>query len=338
MKKTTRTTLGTAAFSAVFAVLAALPAHALTVSPPIFRDGLNDLNPGDTSIQVLRIENESPEPITVYPVLRNFTADKAEGGEPQFYDANENPDGTALAKWISIDLKPITLEPKQKANLPFTVNVPKDGVQPGGHYGAILLSTTPPEEGGKIGIASQLGVLIIANVTGDVRELGAIAEFGFKEKKLWYNYLPVDFSLRFENDGNTHLTPVGNVFITDWTGRQAAVLMVNEDARNVLPRSIRKFDFGWRRGNAPEGSGFMAEMKREWSNFAIGKYKALLVVNYGKSNQVLSEEREFTVWPWRLMTAFGIAAVLVVLMFVGLMRTYNKAVIRKYEIQKGKKT
>lgn len=338
MKKLSRITFGAAAFTAFFALATVLPAQALTVSPPIFRDGLNDLNPGDTSIQVLRIENESTEKITVYPILKNFTADKAEGGEPQFYDADENPDGTALAKWISIDLKPITLEPQQKANLPFTVNVPKDNVQPGGHYGAILLSTTPPEEGGKIGIASQLGVLIIANVTGDVREIGAIAEFGFKEKKIWYNYLPVDFFLRFENDGNTHLIPVGNVFITDWTGRQVAVLTVNEDARNVLPRSIRKFQFGWQRRAAPEGTGFVAEMKKEWANFAFGKYKAQLVVNYGKSNQVLSQEREFTVWPWRLMTVFGLAAVMAILIFVSLMRAYNKAVIRKYELQKGRKT
>jgi hypothetical protein len=335
MKKMTRITLASAAFTAFFVALSAMPASALTVSPPIFRE--DGLNPGDTAIDVLKIENESPETLTVYPLVKNFTADAKEGGEPQFYEADENPDGTALAKWITIDTSPITLEPKQKANLPFTINVPKDGAQPGGHYGAILLSTTPPEEGGKIGIASQLGVLVLVSVTGDLREAGTIAEFGFAEKKLWYESLPVDFFLRFENDGNTHLTPVGNVFVTDWTGRQVAVLKVNETARNVLPRSIRKFDFGWQRGPVPEGEGFFADMKREWANFAIGKYKALLVVNYGKSNQVLSGEREFTVWPWRLMTVFGAAALVVVALFVLLVRAYNKAVIRKYEIQKGKK-
>lgn len=331
MKKSLSLMLGVAIIMVCF-IVGTEPTNALTVSPPTFT--YEDLNPGDTVLDVLKIENESPEPLTIYPIVKNFTSDKAESGEPQFYGAEENVDGTALAKWITLDPKPITLEPKQKANLPFSINVPKDGAQPGGHYGAILLSTGSPEEGGKVGIISQLGVLILVRVSGEVREAAAIAEFGFKEKRLWYDSLPVDFFLRFENDGNTHLRPIGSVLITDMFGRRVATVSVNEEMRSVLPRSIRKFEFGWRKAPTPDGEGFLADLHREWRNFAIGKFRAQLVVNYGRTNQLLSEEREFSVWPWKLMTVFGAGVLLVILLFATLMRSHNKAVIRKYELHK----
>ncbi|HTM68740.1 MAG TPA: DUF916 domain-containing protein [Candidatus Binatia bacterium] len=307
-------------------------AQAVTISPPYFD---YSLNPGDTVLDVVKVYNEDDRPITLYPMLVNFTYKEGdEAGTPSFYPADQDPVGTALAKWVTVDTKPITLQPKERANVQFAINVPADKVQPGGHFGAIMLSTEPPNaEAGKIGIASRIASLLFVKVSGEIREQASIAEFGFKEKKLWYNYLPVDFYARFENSGNTHLRPVGNLFITDWMGRQVASIKINESFTSVLPLSIRRYDFGWRHVNAPEGA---SELWKEWHNFALGKYKATLVLNYGASNQVLSEEREFSVWPWRLMSIFGAAAVIVLLFAYLLMRAYNAAVIRKYELSKAK--
>lgn len=322
---------------AVFGMLAAglvlfsaAPAEALTIAPPTFD---YSLNPGDTVLDVVKLFNESPEPLTVYPILKNFTSDKKEKGEPQFYDADKDPDGNALAKWITVSVKPITLAPQQRGNLEFAINVPKDGAQPGGHYGVILLSTIPPSEAGKVGIASQIGALILVNVSGQVSEAGTIAEFGFVRKQLWYNYLPVDLFLRFENDGNTHLRPTGDLVITNWYGRQVASLKVNEDFRSVLPKSIRRFGFGWQRSPVDPGD---PEIVKEWKNFAFGKYKAMLILTYGSKNQVLTETREFFVWPWRLIAAFAAGALILIALLVLLVRSYNKAIIRKYELVKKK--
>ncbi len=323
----------------VFALAAAMflaPAHgakALTISPPTFD---YTLNPGDTVLDVIKVYNESPEPLTVYPILQNFTSNKEEGGEPQFYPADQNPDGTALAPWITVEQTPITLEPSQRANLSFAINVPKEGVQPGGHYGAILLSTTPPTESGKVGIASQLGVLLLVRINGDVKEIGTLPQFGFKHPQIWYNHLPVDFFIRFENDGNTHLRPTGNLFIKDWMGRQVAAIPVNEDFRSVLPNSIRRYEFGWKKLPNLEGKDFMSELKNEWRNFALGKYRAQLVLTYGSNNQILSEEREFTVWPWRILCIAGAGLVVLILLVTLLMKAYNRAVIRRYERDKAK--
>jgi len=319
----------------LFAVLL-LPrgASALTVSPPYFDFALN---PGDTVLDVIKVYNESDaETVTYYPVLLNFTADEAEGGSPEFYPADEDPMGTALAPWITVtDTGPITLGPKERANIQFAINIPTDRVQPGGHYGALLLSNEPPDpEGGTVGIASQVGVLILLRVSGEVREVGRIAEFGFRDPQVWYNYLPVDFFLRFENAGNTHLRPTGNLFIENWYGRQVAALKVNESFGSVLPNSIRRFTFGWQNFDLDKG---VSELLKEWRNFALGKYKATLVLNYGFSNSVITDERVFYVWPWRLMTVFGVGVIAALILLTLLKHAYDISVIRSYEKRQKKK-
>lgn len=334
MKTRLTTYLGLAASALFLTLLPTLGAQAITISPPYYD---YHLNPGDTVLDVIKVYNEDPFPLTFHPQLQNFSFKKGEeGGTPLFYPADQNPDGTALAPWITVSsTATITLQPGERANVPFAINVPKENAQPGSHFGAIMLASgAEGAEDGSIGISTKLGSLVFVTVSGDVKEQARIAEFGFKNPKLWYNYLPVDFFLRFEDYGNTHLRPTGNLFIKDWMGRQVAAIKVNPEFSSVLPNSIRRYEFGWKN---PVSDPSWSELQKEWHNFAFGKYKATLVLNYGQANQVLSDEREFTVWPWRLLSILCAAVIFILLLVTLLMRVYNKAVIRKYELEKAKK-
>ncbi len=311
-------------------------ASALTISPAFIDQSLN---PGDAVIQTMILFNETATPLTLYPQTANFTAGDEETGSPKFYDANEDPYGTALAKWITLETgdTPIELQPQQRISLVYTINVPMD-VQPGGHFGALILGTQPPgvKDTG-IGIEHQIGQLIFVRVSGDIKEQASLAEFGFKNPKVWYNTRPVEFFVRFENSGNTHLRPTGNLFVKNWWGKQVASVVINGDFKSVLPHSIRRFEFAWGgTGGAikKEDLGLIEGLVQEWQNFAIGKYKANLVLTYGAESKVISDEREFTVWPWRLMCAGGVVLLLVLLFFALLMKLNNLAVIRRYERMK----
>lgn len=321
--------LGGTVFSLAMSVIPFAGASALTVSPPFFD---YRLNPGDTNLDVIKLYNESPNELKVWPILQNFTADDQEAGNPVFYAADKDPKGTALAPWIKVDPTPIVIPPLQRANLTFSVNVPKDRVQPGGHFGAILLSMQPPNIKEGVAVGGQIAALILVNISGDVREVGSIAEFGFKAPRAWYNYRPVDLFLRFENSGNTHLRPVGNVFIKDFMGRQVETLTINSDFRSVLPQSIRKFEAGWvGYGDTEPAKSQWEELKREWNNFGFGKYTATLVVNYGSKNSVITDERVFYIWPWRLLVAGGALLLMLLLLLNFGGKAWKKSVIRQYE-------
>lgn len=301
-------------------------AKALTISPPTTDF---QLNPGDTGLGVIKLHNEQKAPITVYPIIENFEADNKEGGTPRFYPANEDHNGEALAEWIQMDTKSVTLQPDQRMSIPYSINVPANDAQPGGHYGAIVFSTQPPKQnGGSVGVTQQIGSLILVNVSGDVKEVGGIAEFGFQNPEVWYNYLPVDFFMRFENSGNTHLRPTGNLFIKNWLGQQVASIPVNSDFSSVLPLSIRRYEFGWANVQNDEN---WSGLEKEWKNFAFGKYTATLVISYGSSNHLVTEQRVFYVWPWRILTITGIGFAVLIALLVFLKHVYDQGVIKKYE-------
>ena len=327
MKKFFTKFLAAVGMLAVFAPL--VPAQALTLSP-LYVD--YHLNPGDTVLDVIKIYNGDPEPSTFHIQVANFAnISNDETGVPDFYSSTENRNGTGLASWVKVTGgdQTFTLAPQERMNLPISITVPKNA-QPGAHYGGVLMVAGAKPKGGEVGITSKVGSLIFINVSGEVIDRASIAEFGFKEKKLWYNYRPVDFFVRFDNSGNTNLRPAGNLFIKNWYGRQVASIQVNEKLGSVLPKSIRRFEFGWGSKNSDK-HGFLDELGKEWHNFAFGKYTATLFLNYGSKNQVLSQERVFYAWPWRLMLIAAVLLLVVLFVLRTMGKSHDKAVIKRYE-------
>jgi hypothetical protein len=320
----------------VIAALAAFgflarPAEAMTLFPPSFDF---TVNPGDTIKDVLRVFNEDPFPITLQPQPYNFTfvaGDETEG-TPDFYPAGEVRDGHELAPWIEIeDVGPMVIAPNERVNIPFTIQVPKDAV-PGGHFGAVHMATVAtdqPVDRPQVGIKAATAVLIFVRVNGE--RLDALSVEQFSGEKTRYDRLPVDFTVRVSNTGSTHLRPTGNVFITDMLGRQVASIQVNPAFRSVLPGSARRFVETWQKRRLPDDT---SEFVKQWRNFAFGKYKATLILNYGPDNNLLSAEYTFWVVPWMALLAYAGGIVLILLVVGYGFRGYNRLVIRRYEAMK----
>jgi hypothetical protein len=311
-------------------VMGPLQADALTIAPAYID---RSLNPGDTLVESMQVMNDQSESVTVYPTVFNFTSGDDEQGAPSFYPGNEDPLGTALAKWVTLSIDRLVLAPQQRASVLFTINVPQDA-QPGGHYGAVALSSSPPigaNSGGVVGVNYQLAELVLVTVSGEVRERGGVAEFGFDQPKLWYESLPVSFFFRYENSGNTHLRPTGELVITDWLGRRAASIRVNEEYKSVLPMSIRRFQSRWGEDlkDDESGTGFFTGLAREYSHLALGRYKARLYLDDGPRQKVLVGEREFSVWPWRVMVVGTAVAVVLLISLIWLLRTYISTSVRR---------
>ncbi len=329
MKKTILSTLLGIAILAV--ILLPRGADALTLSPPYFD---YSLNPGDTVLDVIKLFNEGRATETYYPIVMNFSADDDEAGAPQFYAPEEDRMGQGLADWIQVDPSPIVIPAGGRANVQFSINVPKDDATPGGHYGAILLSTAPPADMERgIGVSQQLASIMLVRVSGEVQEVGGIAEFGFKNPQVWYNHTPIEFFLRFENSGNVHLRPTGNLIIKNWLNQNTESIKVNPEFKSVLPMSIRRYEFAW--GNTDKKRlANMSPIEREIKNFGLGKYSVQLIINYGSTNQVLVREKTFYVWPWRLMVFFGVGLLVLLVIAWILKRAYDKSLLRKFEKMK----
>lgn len=305
-------------------VLALVPiaAKAITVSPPIIEF---DARPGDTIVDTIKLYNETLESQTLTGSVQTFKA-LNETGAPSFLSPEESTD---LATWLRLDESQVTLGADERKDILFSINVPKDA-EPGGHFAGILWTPSGAKsvEGSGVGITVKTGTLILVRVAGDINEAGRLV--GFTADKSSYNYLPANFSVRFENLGNVHLKPIGSIEIKNLLGRKVADLPINGDFSNVLPESIRKFDATWQKTETPRGA---SEWQKERENFAWGKYTATLKLDYGVDGQKTTASLAFWVFPWRVTLFYLAVAILIIVLIVIGIKTYNKWLIKKYSQQ-----
>lgn len=269
-------------------------ALSLTVTPTIFEMTANPTQEWKSSVRVI---NPNPYEITVYADVVNFVSD-GESGQGKFVPLIEGEShGQTIAEWVSITADPIVIAAEQTAVVPFSMAVP-DGAPPGGHFAALLIGTKPPaeSEGESQVITSQIITsLIFLRVTGDVVESGDIRSF--RTSKSLLDKPEATFELRFENKGNVHILPQGDIKILNMWGQERGLLPINQKTMfgNVLPNSIRKYSFTW--------SG-------QWSLADIGRYTAVAALAYGDdSRQFASSETSFWVIPWKIMGAVLLALI-----------------------------
>lgn len=259
-------------FGSAVSVAWAQNSIALSVTPTLFN---LSVSPGQSWQSTVRVVNTNAFDLTIYPYVLNF-APQGENGTGSFLPVLEaETDGATLAEWIRLADEPVVIPREQSADIPFTVTVPIEAA-PGGHFAAIMISTVPPErQPGRVQVrtAQVVTSLLFTRVAGDIDERGSIREFS--TTKTLVPSPAIEFSLRFENLGNVHLQPQGDITIFNMWGQERGLIPINHQTHfgNVLPESIRKFTFTW---------------VGETAWFDIGRYRAVATLGYG------SDEKQFS--------------------------------------------
>ena len=258
-------------FSIVLFVVLLLPhgvfaaGVSMSVSPTLFEMSAVPNQAWNSSVKVI---NNNRQILTVYANVVNF-APQGETGHGKFLPVFEDfTEGKTLAEWITVSDEAYDIPPESSIAIPLTINVPEDA-SPGGHYAAIMIGTRPPESDKAFQVKTSQVVtsLFFVRVAGDVVEKGVVRTFRTTDS--FVDIPEVDFEIRFENKGNVHLQPQGEIVITNMWGKERGVVPINHQTHfgNVLPESIREFNFMW---------------KGEQSFSDIGRYKAELTLAYGE--------------------------------------------------------
>ncbi len=264
----------------------------------------------------LRVINTNQFPLVVYADAVNF-APRGEGGDGQFVPILEaETQGQTLAEWITLPAGAIEIPPEQTRAIPITISVPA-GASPGGHYAAILVSTQPPvddTDASRVRTAQAVTSLVFMRVAGDIVERGSIREFTTARRVA--SSPTMDFALRFENLGNVHIQPRGEIVITNMWGQERGIIPINQRSTfgDVLPEQTRRFNFSW--------SG-------EWSLADMGRYQALVTVTYGDQTRQF-DSRSITFWviPWQwFLGIFASLAVFISIIVLGVRRYVRKMLL-----------
>lgn len=290
--------------------------QALEITPTVIN---LEADPGDViEDKQIKIRNISDQTLVVRAQYNDFVAGDEEDGTPRLLideDENAEPSPYTIKEWLST-IPEVTLEPNEQQVVNVTLNVP-DNASPGGHYGVIRFTGTPPEvDTSAVSLSASIGSLILVRVSGDVSEQANIAELYTSsdgEKRSLFEYGPVTINTRFENTGNVHVQPTGTITVRNMFGQVIESFEFNPNRGNVLPKSIRRFE---------------NTLNKE---LLFGKYTVQADIVYGNTATIVSSSTSFWAIPYKLI-ALGVA--LLIAIIVGI-RQYNRYIIRQSEKGRG---
>jgi hypothetical protein len=202
-----------------------------------------------------------------------------------------------LAEWITLPNSSLSLEPGQTAEISATITN-QSTLSPGGHYGALMLTLNDSSQSAtqnKVAVQPIATSLLFVNkVGGDTHRL--------KLTTVNSNHnifkLPRDITLRFYNDGNTHLIPRGTIEITDPRGKLVAKGVINENSNLLLPETYRKFS---------------VPLKRISNSVFPGKYKITTNFRFDGYDQIRTyQTSQFLLTPLLLLFVLSVVLIAVI--------------------------
>jgi hypothetical protein len=281
----------------------------VTVSPVFF-----DLsaNPGDSLSNKVKLRNNTTSPLPIKIVVEKMTGD-VNGDLTLREDAND----TSLS-WIKFTSTTFVAKPLEWTDIPFTIDVAKDAAY--GYYFAISFTqdnNSPIKRTGAT-ITGAAAVPILLNVKKEGAKINGQL-VSVTTDSAFYEYPPIKFSAIFENTGNVHIRPTGNIFIKDWLGRQIAVLDLNPNQATVLPNIKKNLEASW------DDSFITVEPKMEAGqvkldkngkpetslkfhfdkilDLRIGRYiaTALVVISTNTKDIPFEMQTSFWIFPWKVV-------------------------------------
>ncbi len=257
------------------------------------------IEPGQSKTVELMVTNRTGE-------LRqfNFEVEDAEGS----YNTNtpvvllgDDRGPYTLRDYISYPHTSIDLEHNERARIPVTVSIPADA-EAGGRYGSLLVTTVSKEAGvadqsgasAASAVVSRVGTLFFVTVPGDIATEGILQDFATIPNRSFFTEGPINFQVLYENKGDIHLNPYGEIRITNLLGEEVGVIEL--DPWFSLPQSLRAREVSWSR------------------ELLVGKYTATAHINRGYDDVIDTKTITFWVFPW--MVIVPVFVVLFVLFFL----------------------
>lgn len=349
MNWVTRVGLSSAAVAGMLVASLAQPPAAnaaggfnFNVSPPSIAV---ETLPGIPITVDIRLQNEGTDTETVTTKLMKFTP-KGDSGVPDLRNLEASDD---FGKWATISPATFTAEPNVWQTVHLTITPPKTAAF--GYYYAVQFSRADNaklQAKGKYNLVGSIASLVLLDVKspGAVRKVN-VTEFSTKSKL--QEFLPVEFNIRLNNIGNTHVGVRGTIAISK-NGQQVGQVEVNSSKGYILPKSYRNFTTAWRDGTPSfidqkdaigrpvQESNGLPVRKLSWDNFStnklrFGKYNARLVMIYNDGKGDVSTEGRLTFWviPWRVILPITLLTLLVL---AGVWAVFIRPAYRRFKHKK----
>ena len=217
-----------------------IPANIEAASP----SGLQ-VSPAYVDVSLPQIASQQEIPITYYNtsnevlVLELFPIDFRQTspyGQIGFLGKEAGEYSYSLSSFLSFETNRLELAPGERKTMTVVARNRKD-LTPGGHYAAVVARMVQ-QIGETPTVSPAVSSLIYLRKVGGERFNLSLKEVSWPEHTIVFS-IPTTLTLLFQNEGNIHLIPYGEVTVTDLFGRKVLDGVVNEGSVRILPESRR---------------------------------------------------------------------------------------------------
>lgn len=263
------------------------------------------LQPGDTYNGEVVVWNLS-ETTTDYDIyIRGFKQVENQPGTAIMLTEDEERRSLYTASsWITMNESSIELVPNKNEKLFYQIRVPEDATK--GEYNAIIafLSEYQARSLGTTAFTNlSAGTPILIKIGDDFVENAELLKFD--TGKNFYENTDLDFETIIKNLGDTHITPSGEIILTNILDQEVARISFNPNRQSILRDNTGLYETIWNLG-----SFLNADNK-----IVMGPIDAKLIVTYRNFQPgfaPLTSEITFWILPWKHIL-IGILLLLTVL-------------------------
>ena len=203
------------------------------------------VEPGTVISDAMVVVNTGTEPLP----LAVYAADAFTASTGEIDVLVDGQPSRDAGTWVSVTATPLSLDPGESTEVPFTITVPADA-RPGDHAAGIVTSLTSTDPSSALSVDRRLGTRINVRVAGELTASVAVSAVSARYEASWNPFdsglLVVEYALT--NTGNTRLTGTETVSTAGLLGSRAAPVQLTE----VLPgstvqiaREVPAFSLGW---------------------------------------------------------------------------------------------
>jgi len=212
----------------------------------------------------------------------------------------------SASSWFELEKEDIELVPNKNIKVQYTITVPLDATN--GEYNAevFLLSEEYDSQVDSTYASTILGsgVPILIKIGDEYIESAELLSFTVSKKI--YEFPDVIFTTKIKNLGNTHISPIGEISITNIFGQEIDRIKFNDSNQSLLRENSGIYEDEWYNKALLSGE----------NEIMFGPMTANLVSTYRSISPgfaPLVAETTFWIIPWKILLGILLAIVLFIL-------------------------
>lgn len=252
------------------------------------------LEPGEVYEDNFTVWNLETSETTYYVKVSSFRQIQNQPGSAIFLTEEEDENNPySASSWVDVEEEVLELIPNRNVTVDYTITVP-DELAPGEYSAEIYFVSEEAEELGATATYSVLssGIPILITVGDDYAESAEVIDF-YSTKKIYEKPSFATLITRIQNLGDTHITPKGDIVLTNIFKQEVGRIVFNETNQSILRGNSGIYDSTWN-----------LEKYINDGKVALGPITAETIILYRRNNpgfSVLEATASFWIIPWKLI-------------------------------------